>query len=172
MASTTRQFTFPDEKFRLEEINMPQEMAAPLAGRTVAVEVPPEVPPRTLRIDLDNPPAVGVSVLLDDYGTSILGFAHDRVVGSTFLVGPNQTIKRGQLRISKSPGERQEVPHAELDGWLHAGVTADRSGHIAAGAEGGAGAGGSGPRARLPASDPGGQRPGVRFESSGPTAHT
>jgi hypothetical protein len=48
---------------------MPQEMAASLAGRTVAVEVLPEVPPKTLRIDLDNPP-VGVSVLVDDDGTA------------------------------------------------------------------------------------------------------
>ncbi len=66
----TRQFTLPAEKFRLEEINMPEELAASLAGRTVPVEVLPEVPSRTLRIDLDNPPAVGVSVLVDDDGTA------------------------------------------------------------------------------------------------------
>jgi len=70
MASTTRQFTLPNEKFRLEEINMPEELAASLAGRTVAVKVLPEVPARTLRIDLDNPQAAGVSVLVDDDGTA------------------------------------------------------------------------------------------------------
>ncbi len=53
--ASTRQFTLPDERFRLEEINMPEEVAASLAGRTVAIQVLPEVPSRTLRIDLDNP---------------------------------------------------------------------------------------------------------------------
>jgi HD superfamily phosphohydrolase len=40
---------------------------------------------------------------LQSTAASILGSAHDRVVGSTFQVGPNQTIKRGQLRVAKSP---------------------------------------------------------------------
>jgi hypothetical protein len=53
--ASTRQFTLPDERFRLEEINMPEELAAALLGQSVAVEVLPEVPSRTLRIDLDNP---------------------------------------------------------------------------------------------------------------------
>ena len=70
MASTTRQFILPNERFRLEEINMPEEMAAFLAGRTVTVKVLPEVPSRTIRIDLDHPQAVGVSVLVDDDGTA------------------------------------------------------------------------------------------------------
>jgi hypothetical protein len=55
MASTTRQLTLPDEKFRLEEINMREGLAAVLAGRPVGVQVLPEEPPRTWRIDLDNP---------------------------------------------------------------------------------------------------------------------
>jgi hypothetical protein len=70
MAPATRQFTLPTERFRLEEINMPEEMAASLAGRTVTVKVLPEVPSRTLRIDLDHPQAVGVSVLVDDDGNA------------------------------------------------------------------------------------------------------
>ncbi|MGA8184231.1 MAG: hypothetical protein WB819_11395 [Terriglobia bacterium] len=53
--ASTRQFTLPDERFRLEEINMPQEMAGDLAGKSVVVKVLPEMPSRTLRIDLDNP---------------------------------------------------------------------------------------------------------------------
>ncbi len=52
MASTTWRFTLPNEKFRLEEINMPEELTASLAGRTVAIQVLPEVPPMTRRIDL------------------------------------------------------------------------------------------------------------------------
>jgi hypothetical protein len=39
---------------------------------------------------------------LQSTGASVLGLAHDRVVGSTFTVGPNQTIKRGQFRVAKS----------------------------------------------------------------------
>jgi hypothetical protein len=39
MAPTTRQFTLPDERFRLEEINMPEELAAALAGRTLALSL-------------------------------------------------------------------------------------------------------------------------------------
>jgi hypothetical protein len=37
MASTTRHLTLPDEKFRLEEIKMPEGLAAVLAGRPVGV---------------------------------------------------------------------------------------------------------------------------------------
>ncbi|MBZ5562261.1 MAG: hypothetical protein LAP13_07550, partial [Acidobacteriia bacterium] len=39
---------------------------------------------------------------LQSTGASVLGFAHDRVAGSTFRVEPNQTIKRGRLRVPKS----------------------------------------------------------------------
>jgi hypothetical protein len=35
-------------------------------------------------------------------GPSVLGFAHNRVVGLTFRVEPNQAIKRGQFGVSKS----------------------------------------------------------------------
>lgn len=64
--ASTQQLILPDDRFRLEEINMTADLAATLAGRTVAVKVLPEVPSRTLRIDLDNPAAVGVSVLVND----------------------------------------------------------------------------------------------------------
>jgi hypothetical protein len=43
------------------------------------------------------------TLALESTATSILDTAHGRVVGSTFKVGPNQTIKRGQLRVAKSP---------------------------------------------------------------------
>lgn len=48
--ASTQQLRLPTEKFRLEEINMPEELASDLAGRTVAVKVLPEMPSRTLRI--------------------------------------------------------------------------------------------------------------------------
>jgi hypothetical protein len=38
-------------------------------------------------------------------GASVLGLAQNRVVGSTFTVGPNQTIKRGQFKVAKSTAQ-------------------------------------------------------------------
>ena len=43
---------------------MPEDLAATLAGQTVAVEVLPEEPPATRRLDLDDPPA-GLPMLID-----------------------------------------------------------------------------------------------------------
>ena len=57
----------PSEKFRLEEINMPKELAASLAGQSVAVEVLPEEPPATLCLDQDYPPD-GLPILIDECG--------------------------------------------------------------------------------------------------------
>jgi hypothetical protein len=59
-----QQLALPNEKFRLEEINMPVELAASLAGQTVAVEVFPEEPPKARRLDLDNLPE-GLPVFVD-----------------------------------------------------------------------------------------------------------
>ena len=65
--TSTQQLALPNEKFRLQEINMPEELAASLAGRTVTVDVFPEEPPMALRLDLDDPPA-GLPMLVDDDG--------------------------------------------------------------------------------------------------------
>lgn len=45
MVPTIRQLTLPIEKFRLEETNMPETLAAALAGQNVAVEVLPKGQP-------------------------------------------------------------------------------------------------------------------------------
>ena len=97
----TRQFTLPSERFRLEEVNMPEELAASLAGRTVAVKVLPEVPSRALRIDLDNPP-VGVSVLADDDGTAWNDDWPARVI-YTDLEGREWRLPRHWLSDGVSP---------------------------------------------------------------------
>ena len=68
MASTL-QLALPNEKFRLEEINVPEDLAAALAGRTVAVEVLPEEPPMTRRLDLHNLPK-GLPILIDPEGAA------------------------------------------------------------------------------------------------------
>jgi hypothetical protein len=51
---------------------------------------------------------------LQSTGASVLGLAHDRVVGSTFTVGPNQTIKRGQFRVAKSQRSRHQSVQAAV----------------------------------------------------------
>ena len=54
--TSTQQLALPSEKFRLEEINIPEELAAILAGQTVAVDVFPEGPPMALRRHRNDPP--------------------------------------------------------------------------------------------------------------------
>jgi hypothetical protein len=68
MASTL-QLALPNDRFRLEEINMPEDLASALAGQRVDVEVLPEEPPATRRIDLDDPPP-GLPVLIDPGGAA------------------------------------------------------------------------------------------------------
>ncbi len=122
MASTTQQFTLPAEKFRLEEINMPEELVAALEGQSVGVEILPEVPPRTLRIDLDDPPAVGVSVFVDDDGTAWNGHWPVRVV-YTGPDGREWRLPRHWLSDGVSPvieASRYEVTHAS--GWTESWV--------------------------------------------------
>jgi hypothetical protein len=54
--TSTQQLALPNEKFRLEEINMPEKLAASLAGQTVAVDVLPEELPMALRRHRNDPP--------------------------------------------------------------------------------------------------------------------
>jgi hypothetical protein len=54
--TSTRRIVLPGETFRLEEINMPTELASALAGQAVDVEVHPEVPTGTLRLDVNDLP--------------------------------------------------------------------------------------------------------------------
>ena len=68
MASTL-QLALPNDRFRLEEINMPEDLASALAGQRVDVEVLPEEPPATRRIDLDDLPA-GLPILIDPEGAA------------------------------------------------------------------------------------------------------
>lgn len=61
----TQQLALPNEKFRLEEINMPEELAGSVAGQTVTVEVfPEELPMLRLRRDPNDVPG-GVPMLID-----------------------------------------------------------------------------------------------------------
>jgi hypothetical protein len=54
--SETREFRFPDKLFRLEEINLPDELAASLLGKTIAVDIVPEEKAATRRVEPDAYP--------------------------------------------------------------------------------------------------------------------
>ena len=69
MSSHKGELTLPSDRFRLEEINMPEELSAKLAGKTVRVEFLPEEPAMTRRFDLDDIPR-GMPMLLDRDGVA------------------------------------------------------------------------------------------------------
>lgn len=66
---TTDRIILPSEKFRLEEINLPEQLATSLAGREITVEILPEEPPLTRRLNLNNLPDA-LPVLIDEEGTA------------------------------------------------------------------------------------------------------
>jgi len=43
--TSTRQLTFPNDRSRLKEINMPEDLASAVVGQTVIVEVLPKSRP-------------------------------------------------------------------------------------------------------------------------------
>ena len=77
--TSARKFILPSEKFRLEEINMPEELASALAGQAVDAEVHPEAPAGTRRLDLDSLPD-GLPFLVGDDGTAWNGHWPARVL--------------------------------------------------------------------------------------------
>ena len=77
--ATTQQLALPNEKFRLEEINMPEELAASLAGQTVTVEVFPEEPTVTRSLDRYDSPE-GMLVYIDGYGRAWNDHRAERVL--------------------------------------------------------------------------------------------
>ena len=75
---TTKQIILPSEKFRLEEINLPEELATSLAGQEVTVDVLPEEPPLIRRFDLNNLPD-GLPILIDEEGVAWNAYSPPRV---------------------------------------------------------------------------------------------
>jgi hypothetical protein len=95
---------------------------AALTGQPVAIEVLPKEPPRTLRIDLDKPQAVGVSVLVDDDGTAWNDDWPSRVL-YTDPEGREWRLPRHWLSDGFSPvieASRYEVTQAS--GWTESWV--------------------------------------------------
>ena len=77
--TSTHRIILPSERFRLEEINMPEELASALAGQAVDAEALPEAPAGTLRLDLNGLPD-GLPFLVGDDGTLWNGYWPERVL--------------------------------------------------------------------------------------------
>jgi hypothetical protein len=77
--TSTCKIVLPSETFRLEEINMPEELAATLAGQAVDAEVIPKAPAGTRRLEVDGLPD-GLPFLVGDDGTAWNGHWPARVL--------------------------------------------------------------------------------------------
>jgi hypothetical protein len=120
MSSHKNQLKLPSDCFRLEEINMPEELAPALAGKTVALDVLPEVPPMALRLDLDDPP-VGLPIVIDEDGLAWNDYWPIRVL-YTDPDGRAWRLPRHWLSGGVSPvlaASRYEVTHGSswLESW-------------------------------------------------------
>ena len=110
----------PTEKFRLEEINIPEGLASALAGQAVDVEVHPEVPAETQRLDLENLPD-GLPFFVGDDGIAWNGYWPARVL-YTDATGRTWRLPRHWLTEGVSPiidASRYEVTHGSswLESW-------------------------------------------------------
>jgi hypothetical protein len=115
--TSTQQLALPSKKFRLEEINMPEELAASMAGQTVAVDVLPEEPLMTRRLDLNNLPE-GLPVFVDVDGMAWNDYWPARVL-YTDARGRAWRLPRHWLSGGVSPvieASRYEVTHGAS--WL------------------------------------------------------
>jgi hypothetical protein len=127
--TSTQQLTLPSEKFRLEEINMPDELAASLSGQTVAVDVLPEEPPLSLRFDLDNPP-VCLPIVIDEDGVAWNDHWPVRVL-YTDPDGQGWRLPRHWLSGGVFPGDRGRPLRGHARGELaRKMVPADVVGHV------------------------------------------
>jgi hypothetical protein len=116
----TCKIVLPSERFRLEEINMPEDLACALAGQAVDVEAHPETPTETLRLDLDDLPD-GLPFFVGDDGIAWNGDWPARVV-YTDAGGRTWRLPRHWLTEGVSPvidASRYEVTHESswLESW-------------------------------------------------------
>jgi hypothetical protein len=114
---STCKIVLPSERFRLEEINMPEVLASALAGQAVDAEVHPEAPAGTLRLDLNALPD-GLPFLVGDDGILWNGYWPERVLymGADSRVWrlPRHWLSGGVSPIIEA--SRYEVMHRS--GWL------------------------------------------------------
>jgi hypothetical protein len=110
--SPTCKIHLPSERFRLEEINMPEELASALAGQAADVEALPEAPAGTRRLDPDDLPD-GLPFLVGDDGTAWNGYWPARVL-YTDASGRTWRLPRHWLTEGISPvieASRYETTH-------------------------------------------------------------
>jgi hypothetical protein len=118
--TSTHRIVLPSETFRLEEINMPDDLAVALAGQAVDAEVHPEAPAGTQRLDLNNLPD-GLPFLIGDDGIARNGDWPARVL-YTDASGRVWRLPRHWLTEGVSPvidASRYEVTHESswLESW-------------------------------------------------------
>ena len=118
--TSTCKIVLPSEKFRLEEINMPEELASALAGQAVDAEALPEAEAGTLRLDLNDLPDA-LPFLVGDDGTLWNGYWPARVF-YTDAGGRTWRLPRHWLTEGVSPvidASRYEVTHESswLESW-------------------------------------------------------
>jgi hypothetical protein len=117
MSSQVGELALPSDCFRLEEINMPEDLAAALAGKTIPVEVLPEEPPLARRLDLSQVPD-GLPMLIDEDGVARNDYWPVRVI-YTDADGRVWRLPRHWLSGGVSPviaASRYEVTHGSS--WL------------------------------------------------------
>ena len=118
--SSTCKFTLPGVRFRLEEINMAEELAATLAGQAVAVEVLPKALAGTRRLDLDDLPD-GLPFLVGDDGIARNGYWPGRVLytdaGGRVWRLPRHCLSEGVSPVIEA--SRYEATHESswLESW-------------------------------------------------------
>ena len=118
--TSTCKIILPSERFRLEEINFPEELAAALAGQAVDAEVLPEAPAGTLRLDLNDLPDA-LPFLVGDDGIVWNGYWPERVL-YTDASGRMWRLPRHWLSGGVSPvieASRYEVTYESswLESW-------------------------------------------------------
>jgi hypothetical protein len=118
--TSTCKIVLPSEKFRLEELNMPEELVAALAGQAVDAEALPEAEAGTLRLDLNALPDCLPFVVGDD-GTLWNGDWPARVF-FTDAGGRTWRLPRHWLTEGVSPvieASRYKVTHGStwLESW-------------------------------------------------------
>jgi hypothetical protein len=117
---SVRRIALPSEKFRLEEINMPEELASALAGQAVDIVVFPEAPAGTRLLDPDGLPD-GLPFLFGGDGTAWNGCWPARLL-YTDASGRTWRLPRHWLTEGVSPvidASRYKVTHKMtwLEGW-------------------------------------------------------
>jgi hypothetical protein len=115
--TTTCKIVLPGERFKLEEINVPEELASALAGQAVIVQARPEAPAGTLRLDVEGLPD-GLPCVVGDDGIAWNGDWPARVL-YTDASGRTWRLPRHWLTEGVSPViEASLYKVMQESGWL------------------------------------------------------